>query len=92
MRFEWDPKKAAANLAVHKVRFSEAATVLQDDYALTREDPDALGEQRFVSLGMSAEGGLFVVVYTHREPNFYRIISAWKANKRQREQYEKGRG
>ena len=92
MRFEWDPKKAAANLAAHKVRFSEAATVLQDDYALTREDPDALGEQRFVSLGMGAEGGLLVVIYTHREPNVYRIISAWKANRRQREQYEKGRG
>jgi uncharacterized DUF497 family protein len=31
-----------------------------------------------------------VVVYTHREPNSVRLISAWKANKRQREQYEKG--
>lgn len=40
MRFEWDPRKAAANLAAHRVRFSEAAAVLQDDNALTREDPD----------------------------------------------------
>jgi len=92
MRFEWDPGKAVANLAVHRVRFSEAVTVLQDDHALTREDPDAVGEQRFVSLGMSAEGVLLVVVYTHREPDVYRIISAWKANKRQREQYEEGSG
>jgi uncharacterized DUF497 family protein len=80
-----------ANLAAHKVRFSEAATVLQDDFALTREDPDSVGEQRFVSLGLSAQGDLLVVVYTHREPNVYRIISSWKANRRQREQYEKGR-
>ncbi len=92
MRFEWDPGKAAANLAAHRVRFSEAATVLQDDNALTREDPDAVGEQRFVSLGMSAEGVLLVVVHAHREPDVCRIISAWKANKRQREQYEEGRG
>ena len=92
MRFEWDPGKAAANLVAHRVRFSEAATVLQDDNALTREDPDSVGEQRFVSLGMSAEGVLLVVVYTHREPDVYRIISAWKANKRQREQYEEGSG
>lgn len=66
--------------------------MLQDDHALTREDPDSVGEQRFVSLGMSAEGVLLVVVYTHREPDVYRIISAWKANKRQREHYEEGSG
>lgn len=71
--------------------FAEAATVLTEDYALTREDPDSFGEQRFVTLGMSATGALLVVVYTHREPGAYRIISAWKANKPQRAQYEKAR-
>lgn len=91
MDIEWDPKKADANLRDHGVAFSEAATVLADDYALTREDPDSVGEQRFVSLGMSATGALLVVVYTHREPDIYRLISAWKANKPQRKVYEKGR-
>ena len=62
-----------------------------DDFALTREDPDAMGEQRFVTLGMSATGALLVVVYTHREPDIYRLISSWKANKPQRKQYEKNR-
>lgn len=70
---------------------AEAATVLTDDYALTREDTDALGEQRFVSLCMSATGALLVVVFTHREPDSYRLISAWKANKPQRKRYEKNR-
>ena len=87
----WDPKKAEANIRDHGVSFAEAATVLTDDYALTREDPDSFDEQRFVSLGMSATGSLLVVVYTHREPDIYRLISAWKANKPQRKQYEKGR-
>jgi uncharacterized DUF497 family protein len=32
-----------------------------------------------------------VVVYTYREPDTIRLISAWKANRRQRMQYEKGR-
>ena len=40
---------------------------------------------------MSATGTLLVLVYTHREPDAYRIISAWKANKPQRAQYEKAR-
>lgn len=88
---EWDPKKAEANLREHGVVFSEAATVLTDDYALTREDEDSAEEQRFVSLGMSATGALLIVVYTHREPDIYRLISSWKANKPQRKQYEKGR-
>jgi uncharacterized protein len=91
MGIDWDPTKAAENLREHNVSFSEAATVLSDDYALTREDPDAFGEQRFVSLGMSATGSMLVVVFTHREPDIYRIISAWKAIKPQRKQYEKAR-
>lgn len=91
MNIDWDPAKAEANLREHGVTFAEAATVLTDDYALTREDPDALGEQRFVCLGMSAAGALLVVVYAHREPDIYRLISSWKANKPQRKHYEKGR-
>ena len=83
--------KAEANLREHGVAFAEAATVLVDDYALTREDPDSVHKQRFVSLGMSATGLLLVVVYTHREPDVYRLISSWKANKTQGKHYEKSR-
>jgi len=65
--------------------------VLDDDLALTREDPDADDESRFVTLGLSDVGRLLVVVYAYREPDTLRVVSAWKANKRQRELYEKGR-
>jgi uncharacterized DUF497 family protein len=75
VRFEWDPPKAEANLRTHQVSFAEAITVLEDDFALTREDPNATGELRFVTLGLSDQGNL-----------------PWKANKRQRALYEKGRG
>ena len=91
VNIEWDPKKAEANLREHAVSFAEAATVLTDDFALTREDPDATGEARYVSLGISATGALLVDVYTHREPDRYRLISAWKANKPQRKRYEANR-
>ena len=91
MEIAWNRKKAEANLREHGVSFAEAATVLTDEYALTREDQDSIGEQRFVSLGMSVTGALLVVVYTHREPDIYRLISSWKANKPQRNQYEKDR-
>lgn len=91
MQYEWDPAKAAANLVTHGVSFTEAVTVLEDDFALTREDPESAGEQRFVTLGMSSVAQLLVVVYTYREPDIIRIISAWRANRRQRRRYEKDR-
>ncbi|MBI3628156.1 MAG: BrnT family toxin [Candidatus Rokubacteria bacterium] len=91
MRFEWDPPKAEANLRTHGVGFAEAVTVLEDDFALTREDPDAVDGQRFVTLGLSALGNLLVVVYTYPEPGIIRVISGWKASKRQEEMYEEGR-
>jgi hypothetical protein len=92
VRFEWDPAKARANLRAHGVGFPEGVTVLDDDFALTREDPDADDEQRFVTLGLSDAGNLLVVVYTYREPDIVRVLSAWKANRRQKVLYEKGRG
>lgn len=92
MRWKWDSSKAAANRRVHGVSFAEAVTVLEDNHALTREDPDAIAEQRFVTLGLSSFGNLIVVVYSYRGPNVVRLISAWKASKRQRSQYAKARG
>ena len=91
MRFQWDPPKAEANLRAHGVSFSEAVTVLEDSFALTREDPDTSGELRFVTLALIDCGNLLVVVYTYREPDIIRLISAWKATTRQRVRYEKGR-
>jgi uncharacterized DUF497 family protein len=58
-----------------------------DDRAITREDPDSVGKQRFVTLGLSGLGNLLVVVYAWRGPVAIRLISAWKANARQRKQY-----
>lgn len=40
MKFEWDPRKAAANLVKHRVAFEEAATAIRDDFAAVARDPD----------------------------------------------------
>ena len=83
---EFDPAKAKANLQKHKVSFSHAEQALRDPLALTIEDPDAQGEQRFVTLGMDALGRLLVVVHTPRGDRT-RLISARKASKGESEQY-----
>jgi len=80
MQFEFDPVKAASNLKKHRVSFSDAEAVFYDDRALSMEDPDAQGEQRFLTLGLDALGRVLVVCYTERDERT-RIISARKAEK-----------
>ena len=89
MRVIWDPEKAATNLRKHRIRFADAELVLFDPQAITIEDFTAEGEQRHVSLGMDALGRLLVVVYAYRGDDI-RLISARRATRAQRRQYEEG--
>jgi uncharacterized protein len=85
--FEWNPVKAAANLAKHKVDFADAALSLEDPRALTIADPDAIGEERFVTLAADPTGRILITVYSHSGTN-RRIISARKASPGERKRYE----
>jgi uncharacterized protein len=88
MKFEWDTKKACSNLRKHKVSFEEAATALKDPMAATGCDPDhSVGEERFVTFGVSERGRLLVVAHTE-ENDILRIISARVASKGERKIYE----
>lgn len=86
MSFEWDEVKAKRNLRDHGVDFADAATIFEDDLALTTSD-DTPNEERFVTLGVDALGRHLVVVYTWREDQV-RIISARKASKAERRRYQ----
>ena len=87
MWFQYDPAKAAENVRKHRVSFADAEGVLQDPLALTMEDTDARGEQRFVSVGLGSAGELLVVVYALRGDEV-RLISARRATAKERRQYE----
>lgn len=89
MRVIWDPQKARANLVKHGVRFSDAEVVLFDPGALTREDEDIEGEQRFVTVGSDTLGHNLTVVYTY-QGEVIRLISARKATGSERRTYEEG--
>ena len=90
LRFEWDPRKAAANLAKHGVSFAEAETAFYDDHAAILEDPDhSAEEERFLPLGLSAALRVLVVVHCVREAgSVIRLISARKATRSERAQYD----
>jgi uncharacterized DUF497 family protein len=81
LRFEWDERKATANLGKHGVGFDEAKSVFADERARLIADPDHSGdEDRFVLLGLSSVLRVLVVCHCYRgEGDVIRIISARKA-------------
>jgi uncharacterized DUF497 family protein len=86
MEFEFDPGKARTNLRKHGVSFAHAEQALRDEMALTVDNPDAKGEQRFVTLGMDALGRILVVVHAQRGERT-RVISARKASAGESKKY-----
>jgi uncharacterized DUF497 family protein len=90
LSFEWDERKAKANLAKHGVSFEEASTVFGDPLSLTIPDPaHSQVEDRSIVLGQSHQRKLLVVVHTERGDNI-RIISARRASRLERKSYEEG--
>jgi hypothetical protein len=90
VKFEWDRKKAAANLQKHGVSFEEAAAVFGDPFAGTIPDPThSTEEARFVTIGMTPAQRLIVVVHTDRDGQV-RIISARPATRAEKKRHEEG--
>jgi uncharacterized DUF497 family protein len=87
MAYEWDERKAALNLAKHGVPFEYATRVFLDSHRLdAADDRRDYGETRRFTLGL-IDGRLFAVAYTRRA-NGIRLISARKANERERRHYD----
>jgi uncharacterized protein len=89
LEFEWDDHKAFSNLQKHGIAFADAVSAVEDDLALTIQD-DFLGEGRFVTIGTDLLGRTLVVVYALRGERV-RIVSARRATRRERRNYEEGR-
>ncbi len=90
MLFEWDPKKERTNLRKQGVSFDEAATVFLDGLSLTGDDPDhSVGEERYITFGISSTGHLLVFAHTERDERI-RIINARPATRSERRLYEEG--
>ena len=93
MKFEWDEEKRQANLEKHDVDFRDVASVFQNPH-LTYSSLTA-GEKRRVAIGQLRPAGcperwsgpLVSVVYARRS-HAYRIISARRARKNERQAYE----
>ncbi len=88
LEFEWDSDKAASNQKKHHVSFEDAATVFADPLAAIFDlEVHSEEEQREIIIGHSAKNQLLVVCFTERA-GAIRIISARRATKRERRDYE----
>lgn len=90
--FEWDPVKAKSNQRKHGVGFDQAATVFRDPRAVSVfDDAHSETEDRWITQGVSAGGGLLVVHHTFEEMNEntirIRIFSSRKATENEAGQY-----
>jgi uncharacterized DUF497 family protein len=87
--FEWDETKNKSNFKKHQITFDEAKSCFFDSMHILIADPaHSLQEDRFILIGVSIHSRLLVVVHVEKSENRIRIISARKATKKERVQYE----
>jgi uncharacterized protein len=85
--FEWDPNKAALNVAKHGVAFEEATSVFADPMFVTVvDDEHSMDEERYITIGLSVQGRLLMIAHTDRDGRL-RIISVRKATKDEEQFY-----
>jgi uncharacterized DUF497 family protein len=94
---EWDSAKAETNYRKHGIRFEEAAWVFEDPLAISVQDRIEQGEQRWQTMGLV--GGCLLLLVAHTvaattvgggEIEVIRIVSARRADRKERERYEQG--
>ena len=84
VRFEWAPNKDRANQQKHGLSFDEATQLFasDNDYLEIYDDEHSDEEDRFIAIG-PIRAGLVVVVYTERQDDVIRIVSARKATRKE---------
>lgn len=91
MRCQWDRNKALGNLNKHDIDFADAVSVFSDELAITIFDDrfEKDEKERFITIGIDLFNSILVIVYTMRDDEI-RLVSARKASKNKRLQYEEG--
>jgi len=88
VRFEWDEAKRKANIAKHGIDFLDVPEMFTSPMLVGTDSRKDYGETRKIGFGF-IRGRFIVVAFTEREPDLIRIISARKANTREKVYYQK---
>jgi len=87
MRFEWDEHKNLLNIRNHKIDFRDVPQVFRSPMLIDLDDREDYEEDRWIGIGMLRDITI-VVVFTERDQDCLRLISARKANQNERKRYE----
>ncbi len=87
MRYEWEGNKRAANITKHGVDFADAERFEWHSAIEAKDNRAQYGEERFIAIDF-IDKRLHVLIYTTRHRTI-RLISLRKANKREKDFYEK---
>jgi uncharacterized protein len=87
MQFEWDEKKNQANIRNHEIDFADVSVMFNEDMLIEIDNRLDYGEDRWVGIGFLGLG-IAVVVWTEREGDTIRIISARRANRHEQKRLE----
>lgn len=94
-QFQWDEDKAKTNLTKHRVSFETAVRAFSDPFHLTERNRIENGEYRWQTMGMVDGQTLLFVAHTviddDSSAEIIRIISARKADPKERKRYEQNR-
>ena len=82
--FEWDEHKRQTNLKKHGVDFADVTGIFYDEETIIIADPEHHTEQRYIALGLDVKNRVVVVVHVYRDVDVIRIISARKADPKER--------
>jgi uncharacterized DUF497 family protein len=86
MNITWDEIKADKNVEKHEVSFEEAATVFFTGPVLCNQDDE---QDRMKTIGFSSNARLLLVVTFEQDGDEVRIITARKADRHEKEEFEK---
>lgn len=87
MQFEWDEAKNIENIRKHEIDFADVPTMFDGEMLIERDDRFDYGEDRWFGIGFLGPG-IAVVVWTERQKNVTRIISARRANRHEQKRFE----
>ncbi|MGK7887964.1 MAG: BrnT family toxin [Leptolyngbyaceae cyanobacterium] len=87
MQFEWDEAKNLENIRKHEIDFADIPKMFDDPMLIELDDRFDYGEDRWLGIGFLGNG-VAVVVWTERQNDIIRIISARRANRYERRKLE----
>ena len=87
MQFEWDEAKNLENIRKHQIDFADVPAMFDGEMLLELGDRFDYGEHRWFGIGFLGSG-IAVVVWTERQNNVIRIISARRANRHEQKRFE----